>query len=64
MTRTRVKIDPGHRRNLPAGRVNAEVLDATTERDIAARHLPRPHLNVVKSRNRRTIITATEVYPR
>ncbi len=22
MTRTRVKIDPGHRRDLPAGRVN------------------------------------------
>ena len=36
MTRTRVKIDPGHRRGLPAGRVNYELLDATTERDIAA----------------------------
>ena len=36
MTRTRVKIDPGHRRDLPAGRVNYAVLDATTERDIAA----------------------------
>ena len=36
MTRTRVRIDPGQRRDLPAGRVNYEVLDATTERDIAA----------------------------
>ena len=35
MTRTRVKIDPGRRRDLPVGRVNYEVLDATTERDIA-----------------------------
>ncbi len=38
MTKTRVRIDPGHRRDLPAGRVKYEVLDATTERDIAARH--------------------------
>ena len=36
MTRTRVRIDPGQRRDLPAGRVNYAVLDATTERDIAA----------------------------
>lgn len=36
MTRTRVTIDPVHRRGLPAGRVNYEVLDTTTERDIAA----------------------------
>lgn len=36
MTRTRVKIDPGRRQDLPAGRVNYEVLDATTERDIDA----------------------------
>ena len=35
MTRTRVKIDPDHRRGRPAGRVNYEVLDTTTERDIA-----------------------------
>ena len=36
MTRTRVTINPGRRRDLPTGRVNYEVLDATTERDIAA----------------------------
>ena len=36
MTSTHVRIDPGHRRDLPAGRVSDEVLDATTERDIAA----------------------------
>ena len=36
MTKTRVRIDPGRRRDLPAGRVKYEVLDATTERDIAA----------------------------
>ena len=36
MTRTRVKIDPGRRQDLPAGRVNYAVLDATTERDIDA----------------------------
>ena len=36
MARTHVKIDPGQRRDLPAGRVNYEVLDATTEQDIAA----------------------------
>ena len=36
MTRTRIRVDPGQRRDLPAGRVNYEVLDATTERDIAA----------------------------
>ncbi len=35
MTRTRVKIDPGRRQDLPAGRVNSAVLDATTEQDIA-----------------------------
>ena len=38
MTRTRVKIDPGHRQDLPAGRVHYAVLDATTERDITAQH--------------------------
>lgn len=32
----RVRIDPGHWRDLPAGRVNEGMLDATTERDIAA----------------------------
>lgn len=36
MTKTRVTIDPSHRRDLPGGRVNYEVLDTTTERDIAA----------------------------
>ena len=36
MTKTRVRIDPGRRRDLPAGCVNDEVLDATTERDSAA----------------------------
>ena len=36
MTKTRVRIDPGRRQDLPAGRVNDEVLDVTTERDIAA----------------------------
>ena len=36
MTKTRVTLDPSHRRDLPGGRVNYEVLDTTTERDIAA----------------------------
>lgn len=36
MTKTRVTIDPSHRRDLPGGRVNYQVLDTTTERDIAA----------------------------
>lgn len=35
MTKTRVRIDPGRLRNLPAGRVDHAVLDATTEQDIA-----------------------------
>ncbi len=35
MTRTRVRIDPSHRQDLPVGRVNYAVLDATTERHIA-----------------------------
>ena len=40
MTKTRVKIDPSHRRDLPVGRVNNEVLDATTARDIAVQQRP------------------------
>ncbi len=36
MTKTRVTLDPSHRRDLPGGRVNDEVLATTTERDIAA----------------------------
>ena len=36
MPKTRVRIDPGRLRDLPVGRVDHAVLDATTERDIAA----------------------------
>ena len=36
MSKTRVRIDPGDPRSLPAGRVDVGVLDATTERDIAS----------------------------
>ena len=35
MSRTRIRIDPGNPRSLPAGRVDYGVLDGTTERDIA-----------------------------
>lgn len=35
MSRARVKIDPDDPRSLPAGRVNYEALDGTTERDLA-----------------------------
>lgn len=35
MSRTRVRIDPDRPQNLPHGRVDYEVLDRTTERDIA-----------------------------
>lgn len=41
---TRVTIDTGRRQDLSAGRVNDEVLNATTERDIAAQQRQaRPH---------------------
>lgn len=36
MSRTRVTIDPDDPRSLPEGQVDYAVLDATTERDIAA----------------------------
>lgn len=36
MPKTRVRIDPGRLRDLPVGRVDHAVLDATTEQDIAA----------------------------
>ena len=35
MSRTRVGIDPDNPRSVPAGRVDYEVLDGTTERDLA-----------------------------
>lgn len=35
MSRTRVRIDPDDPRSLPSGQVNYEVLDRTTERDLA-----------------------------
>ena len=35
LSRTRIRIDPGNPRSLPAGRVDYGVLDGTTERDIA-----------------------------
>ena len=35
MSRTRVRIDPDNPAILPSGRVDYEVLDATTERDLA-----------------------------
>ena len=36
MPKTRVRINPGRWHDLPVGRVNHAVLDATTERDITA----------------------------
>ncbi len=36
MSKTRIGIDPDHPESLPAGRVDYEVLDRTTERDLAA----------------------------
>ena len=36
MSTTRVRIDPDDPRGLPEGRVDHAVLDATTERDLAA----------------------------
>ncbi len=36
MSSTRVKIDPDDPRSLPRGRVNHDVLDGTTERDLAS----------------------------
>ena len=35
MSKTRLTIDPGKAESFPRGRVNYEVLDATTEEDIA-----------------------------
>lgn len=36
MSSTRVKIDPDDPRSLPAGRASYDVLDGTTERDLAS----------------------------
>ena len=35
MSRTRIRIDPGDPQSLPTGRVDHEMLDGTTERDLA-----------------------------
>ena len=36
MSTTRVRVDPGNPASLPKGRVDHEVLDSTTEADLAA----------------------------